>query len=185
MKRGSCRRSMILSSGVPILLASSTQLAQDVIYKAPVNFIPAGSQQISVRYSILVTQYALTRDAFAWWQTLQKNTELIGSIFGVQPSANPGNIYCISDSSEQVLGYVGGGNTHSQRIFITNDQVLPWDYNSGCIDMVDSGKISINDLWNSGFLPYYIIPASGLIHYSFKTCIDCTLTGTNIRPSFW
>jgi uncharacterized protein DUF4249 len=168
-----------------ILLANSTQLSQDVIYEAPIVFIPAGSQQITVRYSILITQYALTKEAFAWWQIMQKNTEQIGSIFGVQPSANVGNIHCTSDSSEQVLGYITGGNSISRRIFITNDQVLPWDYQSGCVDMVDSGKHSVDQLWNNGFLPYYIIPASGLIHYSTKTCIDCTLTGTNIRPSFW
>ena len=173
------------NSSSNILLATSTQLAQDVIYEAPVNFIPLGSQQITVRYSILVKQFALTSQAFAWWQILQKNTEQIGSIFGVQPSANPGNIHCLSDTSEQVLGYVGGGVTRSQRIFITNDQVLPWDYNSGCVELIDTGKFGVDQLWDQGFLPYYIIPATGEIHYAFKTCIDCTLTGTNVRPSFW
>jgi hypothetical protein len=167
-----------------IVLANSTQLAQDVIYEAPVVFLPLNSQQLSVRYSILVTQYALTEDAFSWWQILQKNTEQIGSLFGVQPSANTGNIHCLSDTAEQVLGYVGGGNSRSQRIFITNDQVLPWDYNSGCVTMSTNSE-NFGDLWTQGYLPYYIIQGSGTTVYAFKVCIDCTLSGTNIRPSFW
>ena len=167
-----------------ILLGTSTQLSQDVIYEAPVNFIPLNSQQIMMRYSILVTQYALTKEAFAWWQIMQKNTEQIGSIFGVQPSANPGNIHCLSDTSEQVIGYVGGGNTRSQRIFITNDQVQPWNYQTDCNEL-DTIGVSPTDLWYSGYLVYFIIRGSGRIYFSTKACIDCTLTGTNVRPSFW
>jgi uncharacterized protein DUF4249 len=172
------------NSSSNILLGTSSQLAQDVIYEAPVNLIPLNSQQIMVRYSILVRQYALTKDAFTWWQTMQKNTEQIGSIFGVQPSANPGNIHCLSDPSEQVLGYISGGNSRAQRIFITNDQVLPWAYSSGCVEWT-TNKQTAESLWNLGYLVYYIEITSGIIHYSWKTCIDCTLTGTNVRPSFW
>jgi hypothetical protein len=166
-----------------ILLASSTQLSHDVIYESPLVFIPSTSQEITVRYSILVTQHALTENAFKWWQILQKNTEQLGSLFGVQPSANPGNIHCLTDTAEQVLGYVDGGNSRSQRIFITNDQVLPWFYNSGCVEE-SSAKFSIYDLWTRGFLPIGI-DHDGTITFSDRKCIDCTLTGTNVRPNFW
>jgi len=167
-----------------ILLASSTQLNHDLIYDAPIVFIPDTSQKITVRYSILVTQYALTKDAFSWWKILQKNTEQIGSIFGVQPSANPGNIHCLTDTAELVLGYVDGGNSRSQRIFITNDQVLPWSYNSGCIEQ-SSKKYSIEELWEMGELPIGVNFGDQSIIFSDKYCIDCRFTGTNVRPSFW
>lgn len=167
-----------------ILLASSTQLNHDVIYEAPLVFIPATAQQISVRYSILVTQYALTEDAFKWWQILQKNTEQIGSIFGVQPSVNPGNIHCLTDTVEQVLGYVGGSNSRSQRIFITNAQVQPWSYESGCFEET-SPKYSIDQLWEMGELAIAVNFGGGTITYSNKYCVDCTLSGSNVRPSFW
>src|SRR6185437_180986 len=137
-----------------ILLASSTQLNHDLIYDAPIVFIPDTSQKITVRYSILVTQYALTKDAFAWWQALQKNTEQIGSIFGVQPSANPGNIHCLSDTAEPVLGYVSGGNSRSQRLFISNAEVLPWHYESGCLDL-DTVGVTFDALYAGGYLPWY------------------------------
>lgn len=167
-----------------VLLASSAQLSQDLIYEAPLVLIPLGSQQITVRYSILVKQYALTKDAFTWWQVLQKNTEQIGSIFGVQPSANRGNIHCLTDTSETVLGWVGGGNSHSKRIFIKNDEVQPWIFDSGCSDF-DTRPDSTGWYVGTGFLPWYLDMSLGRVHMAYKTCVDCTLTGTNIRPIFW
>ena len=173
-------------SSTAIVLNSTTQLAQDLVFHAPVVFIPNGSQQMMTRYSILVKQTALTKDAFTWWQTMQKNTEQIGSIFGVQPSANPGNIHCINDPIQQVLGYVGGGNTDSQRIFVTNEQAQPWRYESGCVDITLPPNTRLKDYLDNGFLVWNIGPPPDFkVHMSEAYCIDCTLTGTNKRPSFW
>jgi hypothetical protein len=166
-----------------ILLATSTQLAQDVIYEAPLVLVPLNSQQINWRYSILVKQYALTAAAFNWWQVLSKNTEQIGSIFGVLPSVNPGNIRCLTDTNEMVLGYVGGGNSTSQRIFITIDQVRPWSYDPDCPDIQPDKNYSLQDLLGMGYLPWQSSPSGTFL--SYPRCVDCTLTGTNIRPSFW
>jgi len=163
-------------------LASSIQLAQDVILQAPLTLVHLNSQQIQVKYSIMVKQYALTSAAFTWWQTLKKNTEQIGNIFGVQPSANPGNIHCLSDTTRQVLGFVGGGNIQKQRIFISNDQVLPWAYLDDCI----SDTIGANDIpeyVNRGYLLYNHISLGYLVSHNY--CVDCTLTGSNKRPAFW
>jgi len=171
-------------SSTDIIVASTTQLSSDVAYGVPIIFIPNGSEKLTVRYSILARQYGLTKDAFTWWQTLQKNTEQIGSIIGVQPSANPGNIRCLSDTSEQVLGFISGGNSQTQRIFITNDQVKPWDYRTDCQDMTTSAA-KFYDVWTQGYLPWLQETSTGTIHYEYKTCVDCRLTGTDIRPSFW
>ena len=166
-----------------IVLASSTQLSQDLIHESPLVLIPLNAQQLSVRYSIQVTQYALTAAAFNWWQIMERNTEQIGSIFGVQPSANPGNIRCLTDSSEWVLGYVGGGTTRSQRIFITVDQVRPWFYDPGCPNIKTDSINTLDKLLAEGYWPWDV--SSTAVYLSYPRCIDCTLTGTNIRPSFW
>jgi hypothetical protein len=52
------------SSSTSILLSSSTKLAQDVISLYPVKTIPPNDIQTSVLYSILVRQYALTREGY-------------------------------------------------------------------------------------------------------------------------
>jgi hypothetical protein len=178
-----CWRSSVPPS---IYLGTSTQLSQDLIYHAPLVLIPLNSQQISVRYSILVKQYALTKDAFAWWQMLQKNTEQIGSIFGVQPSTNKGNIRSLTDTTEQVLGFIGGGTVQSQRIFISIDQVFPWAYIPDCEYQKSANLPDSIKFWYSiGYLPWMLDKRNNQVYWAYKTCVDCTLTGTNVKPAFW
>jgi hypothetical protein len=167
-----------------IILASSTQLVQNEIYEVPLVFIPIGAQQLSAKYSILVKQYALTKDAFSWWSIMQNNTENIGSIFGVLPTTNAGNIHCLTDTTEQVVGYVSAGNSQSQRIFITNDQVFPWVYESGC-KSVEATLDSALFLYSIGYLPVLLDFTTGKYEMALGSCVDCTRSGTNRRPPFW
>ena len=168
-----------------VILATSTQLSKDVIYEAPIVNIPLNSQQISIKYSILVNQYAITKAAYNWWSIMQNNTENIGSIFGIQPAVDQGNIHCLTDTTEQVVGYVSAGTIRSQRIFITADQVFPWDFISPCL--LDSCPTDqMGAYYTTGFRPVqWQTQNHGAIYIGWKTCVDCTLTGTNIQPPFW
>jgi hypothetical protein len=168
-----------------IIIGNATALSQDIIYEAPIIAIPRDAQQISIKYSILVKQYAITSDAFAWWSIMQNNTENIGSIFGVQPSTDQGNLHSLTDSTEQVIGYVSAGNVTSKRLFITNDQVAPWRYIGDC-DSITVHTDSIAFYTEQGYVPIGYIDAQGTgVFLTFPKCVDCTLSGTNIQPPFW
>ncbi|MEO6850410.1 MAG: DUF4249 domain-containing protein, partial [Mucilaginibacter sp.] len=106
-----------------IILNSSAKLTQDVIVHNPVTFISSSSEKLGHEYSILVNQYALTADAYNYWQNLKKNTEQLGSIFDAQPSEIKGNINSVNNPSEPVLGYISAGLPSQTRIFIGNSQV--------------------------------------------------------------
>lgn len=108
-----------------ITLASSAKLAKDVIVNNPLVFVSDTSQKITEGYSIKVTQYALTSDAYNFWTNLKKNTEQLGSIFDAQPSANNGNIHC-TDPTIPVIGYLSVGSTQSVRIFLQQRQMPAW-----------------------------------------------------------
>ncbi|HVS91386.1 MAG TPA: DUF4249 domain-containing protein [Mucilaginibacter sp.] len=118
-----CWRSDSSSS---VLLGSTAKLSKSVIVNQPINFIRSTSEKVSREYSILVRQYALTADAYNFYSTLRKNTEQLGSIFDAQPSQLPGNIHCVSNPSEPVLGYVAVGGVSSRRIFIMETQLPYW-----------------------------------------------------------
>lgn len=169
-----------------LILGSTTQLASDVVYELPLVTIPKPDQQLSVKYSILVKQYAITQQAFNWWSIMQNNTENIGSIFGVQPSTDQGNIHSLTDTSEQVIGFVSAGNIQSQRIFITNDQVTPWIYIPPCAIQIHANNIdTIAFYYSEGIWPIDLTSDQSHVQESYETCIDCNLTGTNIPPPFW
>ncbi|MBS1527585.1 MAG: DUF4249 domain-containing protein [Bacteroidetes bacterium] len=118
-----CWRSDSSSS---ILLGSTAKLSKSIVVNQPVNFIESTSEKVSHEYSILVRQYALSSGAYNFYTMLRKNTEQLGSIFDAQPSQLPGNIHCISNPSEPVLGYISAGTVSLQRIFIMEQQLPYW-----------------------------------------------------------
>ncbi len=68
--------------------------------------IPTGSEKLSVAYSDLIRQYAISKEAFNFWTNLKKNTEQLGSLFDLQPFTELGNIQCINNPSVKCIGYI-------------------------------------------------------------------------------
>jgi hypothetical protein len=173
-----------------VLISSSAKLAQDEIYQFPLVKIPANSWEISVEYSILVKQYVVTPDAYAFWQNLQKNTEQIGSIFSPQPSEVRGNIHNLADSAEQVIGYISAGTLTQQRIFITPGQLPGWQgesYPDDCQETTIGSSPQILAYWlgDGLFLPVAPALSPGSYFIAPAICVDCRQSGTNVKPTFW
>ena len=187
-----------------ILLGSSAQLSQDVISAAPIALVSPTSEKIEIKYSILINQYALTSDAYNFWQNIKKNTEELGSIFDAQPSEIAGNIHCTTNPDEPVIGYVSASSFTSKRIFVDNS-VLPTDwkpiYPNDC--PTDSVFLEFNDgreyinqenqVFNYKKGGYSEIPITAIKSDKYgrghlgaaPVCVDCTLRGTLKKPSFW
>jgi hypothetical protein len=190
------------SSGT-ILLGSSAKLRQDVISQLQLTAIPLSSEKIGDRYSILVKQYALTQDAYNYWQLLKTNTEQLGSIFDAQPSQLPGNIHCVTTPAEPVIGYLSAGSVSQLRIYIDNRNIpgtitkYPVSIDGCYIGFYYfKDKQGINDIpiWIYSGKQYVIrtipespLPGQPITGYQAtdRFCADCTLRGTNKQPSFW
>ncbi len=174
-----------------IYIASSANLSKDVISQAPLTVVPLNSERISVKYSILVRQYALTLDAYNYWVNLQKSTELGGTLFDQEPSQITGNIHSVTNPNEPVIGYVSAGSLAEARIFISNGQVLPWVYQQPCGTVTLHSKDSLAYYENTGgWLAVETLPpgtfdiAAYIMSSNF--CVDCTAKGgTNVQPPYW
>ena len=188
-----------------IILASTTKLASDIVYQSPVTSIPSNSEKIELKYSILVKQYALTPDAYAFWQNLQTNTEKLGSIFSVLPSQSPTNFHCVTNPSEIVVGYLSVGNIASKRVFITANQ-FPSSYKpqypTGCSldttfdNPMSPAELITTNIYNQSYRLYTLVgglyipppnPFGGPTAYTYSTnfCADCTIRGKLPPPPFW
>ena len=175
-----------------IQLATTTSLSQDVVANYPLQRLPNTSPQLLRKYSILVRQHALTKEEYAYWDLLRKNTESIGTLFDPQPSQLTGNVHCLSTPAELALGYIGVHSLVEKRIFISRAQ-LPksWVPLSGYESCLPPDTVRVGDEEAFGFnqlLP--IMPAykkGDLIGYTASTrdCIDCRTRGSSVRPSFW
>jgi hypothetical protein len=172
-----------------INVATTTQLSSDVISSFPLIFIPVGSQKISSKYSILVRQRGLTREAYNFWDQLKKSTENLGGLFDPLPSQLVGNVHAEGNKSEPVLGYFSGGETRERRIFVIHRDLPPELRVQPRIPCaVDSLKIAqIRNYPNMLLIVSYGMPITeGYTTSSEHNCMDCRDDGGVLdRPDFW
>ncbi len=186
-----CWRSV---NSTDILLGSSVTLSQDVISKAPIAVVPQNSQKITIKYSILVKQYALTQDAYQYFSILKKNTETMGSIFDAQPTQLIGNIHSLKYPDEVVIGFFSASSVTQKRLFITKYDVRNWlfvDTNLDC-DVksiahfpAPDPRFFVYDYPDTSYYPYYFCGSTCLM-IARRECVDCRVRGgTNQKPSYW
>jgi hypothetical protein len=181
-----------------ILLNSTAKLSQDVIYQSPVTRFSINAERIETKYSILLKQYALTEQAFEFYQNIKNNTESLGSIFDAQPTQLIGNIHSVNNTNEPVIGFITVTNVQSKRVFLTNAIVPPYtpvNYPYDCekdeADYIGHLGLTVEDLLI--YRPITNIPISAVysgpvivgFKYSSIPCVDCTLRGTKTVPVFW
>ena len=172
-----------------VLVGTSSLLSSDVIDRAKLTFIPTAAERLSVRYSILVRQYAIDKKAFEFFELMRKNTEALGTIFDPQPFEMDGNIKCETSPSEKVIGYVFASSSEERRIFINNSEVPGWKFMLQCDPrLVKNHPDSIRKFMPE-YLPYsaVLVGLSITDYYSaIADCVDCRVRGGMIvRPSFW
>lgn len=181
------------SASPNIVVANSVGLTKDVISLQPLHFIPFNDERLTIRYSILVSQYALTQDAYNYWQLVQNNSQNLGTLFDLMPSQLVSNISCISDPKEPVIGYISASSIQQKRLFIRNNEVNNWikripgfECNTQII-ATDPIDFRIYKYADTSYAPWYFSgsnPPSLVIVK--KACVDCRLGGgVNFKPSFW
>ncbi|HEX2535434.1 MAG TPA: DUF4249 domain-containing protein [Chitinophagaceae bacterium] len=172
-----------------ILLGSSTKLSEDVIKAAELTIIPRDDVKLSVRYSMLVRQQALTKEAYEFWQILKKTSEQQGGLFDMQPAELPSNFTCVTRPEEPVIGYLTASTFSEKRVFITRAQALgTFVYRQLCDEKVIPQIQDSIDFYlrpPTSFAPAYFITGGGLA-IAQSSCVNCTeLGGTNVKPDFW
>ena len=179
-----------------IILTKTNILTDNNIERSLVHFIDKKSRVTAYRYSILVRQYSLSREAYEFYKILR---ELSGSesLFSQnQPGFINGNVFSVDNSKEKVLGYFSVSAVDSKRLFFSFSDFfdysefplreldcsisrpailnLPWLVESGAVQFIGIPNGNFPDEKGTG--PYRVAP-------SF--CIDCTISGTTEVPEFW
>ena len=180
-----------------ILIHSSTEQSSGLISRKPIHFIASGrSNRLLKQYSILVRQYSLSQEEFSFWENLKEITESGGEIFEKQPFPIEGNIRCINNDHEKVLGYFQVSAVQSQRMYITQSQAnelnLPV-YEYPCERIIYRNRVLHERLYDNllkdGYVLFWVeeddfgFPISW--QFTSDECADCSLTGKPERPDFW
>jgi len=183
--------------GNNIYLHSTTALAADVVYDYHLFSIPQTSRKLYHGYSILVKQYALTREAYEYWTLTKKNSESLGGLFDPMPSQAASNFRCVSHPDEPVIGHFSASTVNKKRLLFLRSEIRgpssgPYDptgYEDCEWEILELKDISPETL--QGKLVgdrYYDIITQELIGYTIapEECVDCRFQGgTTNKPDYW
>jgi len=171
-----------------ILIKNTSLLSETSVRRFPVNFISTATDRLKEKYSIIVNQYSINEEEYEYWEKMQRLTEHSGTLYDNIPFSVPGNIYCVEDPTEKVLGYFSVSAKTSRRIFIE-------DSFSGIVQLYNDCPISPpipfeQPVPTLGINVWIIIDNSqevppSIIYTDKKFCADCTTRGTKIKPTFW
>lgn len=174
-----------------IYIASTANIREGRITHHPVTYISNVTDRLRTKYSILVNQYSMNEDEYIYWEKLQKLTEQVGGLYDIVPATIPGNIICVENPDEKVLGYFSVSAISSKRIFIKDkfegiiDQYAHCATNTliGGPDYIEGLGISIWTLFDTPAVPF----GSPRIRIFTDTrgCADCTERGSTVKPIFW
>jgi hypothetical protein len=175
-----------------ILLGSSAPLAQDIIDRHPILTISNGDPKLTIKYSLLVRQYALTEEAYDYWQVIQRTSDGLGTLFDPLPTELNGNIHCLTNPAEPVIGFMIATSVQQKRLFFFHSYLYGWTANLPVYNC-DTMRIPVDasDIYNyvepdPYWAPLYFFSSSGPLMLVSRVCVDCTyLGGTTIRPSYW
>lgn len=169
-----------------INIKSTAAFTESRITRHPINYISNTTDRLKTKYSILVNQYSLNEDEYTYWENLQNLIVQVGGLSDIIPSSVPGNIHCIENPNERVLGYFSVSAKTSKRIFIKDNFAGIIDNYANCIydtiySNLDPPEMNVSEwtLIDHPYLPPYKVITK------IKGCADCTVRGTNIEPDFW
>lgn len=189
-----------------IIVTSTNDLSEDRV-AFPIRFIKSTDYTIANRYSIMAKQYVQNLASYTYYKTL-KELSGSGSILSQnQPGFFAGNVKCIENPEEKVIGYFEVSSVSSKRIFFNYNQVFPTDpipkYPYKCeVDLFHPsddpehffklcfgmslecrGSQLISGLQNNQTCYYNNV--NDIYEVYDIQCGDCTSFSSNIIPSFW
>jgi hypothetical protein len=182
-----------------IQIGSTDHLTEDILENFPLYYISENTNRLSVRYSVLVKQYSLTKEAFNYWSRIRETNENTGTLFDPIPTQVEGNIKDIGNPDKPVLGYFQASAVTSRRIFISRSELMVhklfissgFEYceSEMCSDTLGAPIPCYFDaVENYGWVVYFQ-EVSGSYVYAYLTnsvaCYDCSVNGSPVRPDFW
>jgi len=181
-----------------MLYSSSDRLSESVVKNRKIHQISPNDPRFCYLYSILVKQYGLDKEAYDYFENLQRNIEESGSLFAPQPTEIEGNMRCLSNPDELVIGYIAITKEVTHRLFIDMEKLNLYRPEDSCSteltpegeppgEFVPSRHYPTIEIAFDGGLGIYQVIVPGVRWYCFMLrCVDCTYTGnTKNKPAFW
>jgi len=182
-----------------IIQTTTTGQSEDRV-NYQLRFISNQNYIISHRYSILVRQYVQNLAAYTFYKTLKKVSGNGSLLSQTQPGFFFGNLRCIENPNEKVIGFFEVASVSEQRIFFNYVDLFPNEplppYVTDCRVKNFKNCFNANDPECRGAALLSAIGSNSLVYVDSDgsqsmffmvnpPCGDCTKLGSNVKPDFW
>jgi hypothetical protein len=170
-------------------ILSTSDLVSNRYDRFRLHFVDNLTQKLMHKYSLLIKQYSMTEEAYAFWLDLSRNNQESGGLFDSQPVRVRGNVINVNDPDEIVLGYFGVSSVKSKRIVFSDVPELSFEKVPFCDPRKFEERLQRFGpaLWPV-YLLYYNDPNTGkrTLGIADPECFDCRLLGgTTEKPDYW
>lgn len=166
-----------------VFTAGTENLSVAQVVDKPLYFLPAIDSRLSVRYSLLTTQYSLDKEAYEFWKEVEMQSAGGESLYTTQPYQIRGNVKNVNRPDEAVLGYFTVAGVSQNRIFVDK----PLEANIVLEDCIPDplALMLIYDL-PPEYWPIYLPGGEDGLGWVEPECMDCQLLGGVLdKPTFW
>lgn len=176
------------------VLASTQGLRTDSVADDAFLSIRRTNRKLSIIYYIEVDLRAISRDGYDFLHTLDVNSNNTGSLFSPVPSDVRGNVRCVSDTTEIVLGFVEVTQSVKKDIYVHNSKSLLYKPNDGRYynlfkpEPDEDGVIDYQGYYNMDNRPVgnVVSPLGTDFYWAPRRCVDCTADGGyKNKPAGW
>ena len=167
-----------------IFTMNTSNLSKPKVEQLPLAYVRADKREFSVRYSLLLKQLSITKEAYNYWNTLERQIKSQESLYNSQPFQVRGNIINVDNPEEPVLGFFLVAGQTEKRIFLDRPEELETEF-SYCFP--PDYDLSTLPFFPRSFWPIYIYEDEmGRKAIGLRECFDCRMFGgTLIEPDFW
>ncbi len=173
-----------------IMIFSTQSQTDDRFVDLEFRPIPRDDVRISYVYHIDVYLEPLSADAYKYWDTVKSNSEYNGNLFAPNPSELVGNIRCVQDPDEMVMGYISVARQAHKDLLIRHTEARFYKDSHVYEEPIVVSRGEWYKNYSDGYLPYsyYEIPGDvSQTYWARARCVDCLRKGkgTYTQPENW
>jgi len=186
-----------------IIMRNASKFKGNAVDPFNIKFLPKSDHKIYYRYSIIVNQYVISKESYAYFNTLKDFSESTNVFSENQPGNIIGNMISLDDDTENVIGFFEVVKKLSKRVFfnytdfyVKSSLLSPTEFyfvdcdistptlrSRGIYQPLSLNEMLLKELVvllnenkdNPGG-PYQVVT---------KACGDCRVLGDVKKPDFW
>ena len=164
---------------------STANFSNPAVEGVPLHFIKSTDISLSQRYSPLVKQYSLSKDAYDFWTGISAQLSSDAALYTTQPYQIRGNVQNIENSEEPVLGFFLVAGLTEKRVFFNPPPEVELFSRDCLYDYMAYSSLFIGST-PPGDWPIYVALGPNGRALMAPGCLDCRDDGGNVvEPDFW